>query len=258
MSSRAASFARLNPNAPAFIGSLFQRGKSEKDSGKEKDKSKGKDKDKTKDKAKDKHKGAETPAATPSEGESPADSRQSRDTRDTLSVHTQASVNESHDSLSLSLDQSVSNISTTPSEPAGLGSSLKDENVVRKLFRKSSSSKFSLPGRLGVKDGSSLFKKGTSSSVNSDKGERSSMGDGEDIPNVFDEHGLVLGKSYDSVTSSPSLGPTLSNKTSRDLKTGTARWLSFSKKPKKEKESLDLEREKERVVESQSEAGDDA
>ncbi|KAH8905999.1 hypothetical protein BR93DRAFT_928588 [Coniochaeta sp. PMI_546] len=257
-SSRAASFARLNPNAPAFIGSLFQRGKSEKDSGKEKDKTKGKDKDKTKDKSKDKHKGADTPVATPSESESPSDRRQSRDTRDTLSVHTQASVNESHDSLSLSLDQSVSNISTTPSEPAGLGTSLKDENVVRKLFRKSSSSKFSLPGRLGVKDGSSLFKKGTGSSVNSDKGERSSMGDGEDIPNVFDEHGLLLGKSYDSVTSSPSLGPTLSNKTSRDSKTGTARWLSFSKKPKKEKESLDLERDKERVVESQSEAGDDA
>lgn len=260
MSSRAASFARLNPNAPAFIGSLFQRGKSEKDSGKER--SKGKDKDKTKDKSKDKHKGPDTPAATPSESESPSDSRQSRDTRDTLSVHTQTSINESHDSLSLSLDQSVSNISTTPSEPAGLGSSLKDENVVRKLFRKGSSSKFSLPGRLGVKDGSGLFKKGggTGSSVNSDRGERSSMGDGEDVPNMYDgDHGLVLGKSYDSITSSPSLGPTLSNK-SRDSKTGAARWLSFSKKPKKEKESLDLEREREReqAAESQSEAGGDA
>jgi hypothetical protein len=263
LSSRAASFARLNPNAPAFIGSLFQRGKSEKDSGKEKDKSKGKEKDKIKDKAKDKHKGPETPGVAPSEGESPSDSRQSRDTRDALSVHTQTSVNESHDSLTLSLDQSVSNISTVPSEQAGLSASLKDENVVRKLFRKGSSSKFSLPARLSVKDGSGLFKKagtGTGSSVNSDRGERSSMGDGEDVPHLYDgDHGLVLGKSYDSVTSSPSLGPTVSNK-SRDTKTGTARWLSFSKKPKKEKESLDLERERERerLAESQSEAGDEA
>ena len=263
LSSRAASFARLNPNAPAFIASLLQRGKSEKDSGKEKDKSKGKDKEKAKEKSKDKHKGPETPVAPPSESESPSDSRQSRDTRDTLSVHTQTSVNESHDSLSLSLDQSVSNISTTPSEPAGLGTSLKDENVVRKLFRKGSSSKFSLPGRLSAKDGSGLFKKsggGTSSSVNSDRGERSSMGDIDDVPNVYEgEHGLMLGKSYDSVTSSPSLGPTVSNK-SKDSKTGAPRWLSFSKKPKKEKESLDLEREKEkeRLAESQSEAGDDA
>lgn len=264
MSSRAASFARLNPNAPAFIGSLFQRGKSEKDSGKEKDKSKGKDKDKTKDKSRDKHKGPETPAPTPSEGESPSDSRRSRDTRDALSVHTQPSINESHDSLSLTLNHSISNISTTPSEPAALGTSLKDENVVRKLFRKGSSSKFSLPGRLGVKDGGGLFKKGgaTSSSVNSDRGERTSMGDSEDLPNPYDgEHGLVQGRSYDSVTSSPSLGPTLSNK-SKDSKTGTARWLSFSKKPRKDKDSPDVERERERemerVAESQSEAGGDA
>lgn len=270
MSSRASSFARLNPNAPAFIGSLFQRGRSEKDSGKEKDKNKGKDKDKTKDKtkdkSKDKHKGPETPAPTPSEGESPSDSRRSRDTRDALSVHTQPSMNESHDSLSLSLtlNQSLSNISAAPSEPAALGTSLKDENVVRKLFRKGSSSKFSLPGRLGVKDGAGLFKKGggTGSSINSERGERSSMGDGEDVPNVYDgEHGLVLGRSYDSVTSSPSLGPTLSNK-SKDSKSSTARWLSFSKKPRKDKDSPDPEREKERemerVAESQSEAGEDA
>jgi predicted nucleic acid-binding Zn-ribbon protein len=243
------SFGRLNPNAPAFIG-FFQRGKSEKDSGKEKDKSKGKAKAKD---SKDKHRSVETPAAPVSESESPSDSRQSRDTRDTLSVHTQASISESHDSLSL--DLSVSN---TPSEPAssGLATSLKDENVVKKLFRKGSSSKFSLPGRLGVKD-SGLFKKGTGSSANSEKGlsvERSSMGDGEDVRPPVDEHGLALGRSYDSVTSSPSLGPTLSNKTSRDSKSGT-RWLSF-KKGKKEKESLDLDRE--RVVESQSEAGDEA
>ncbi|KAB5549904.1 hypothetical protein GE09DRAFT_1174670 [Coniochaeta sp. 2T2.1] len=246
---KTSSFARLNPNAPAFMG-FFQRGKSEKDSGKKDKKDKSKDKQKS---------AAETPVPSESE-QSPSDSRQSRDTRDTLSVHTQTSVNESHDSLSLSLDQSVSNVSTALSD--ALGTSVKDDSVVRKLFRKGSSSKFSLPGRLSVKDGSGLFKKGGagtgSGSVTSEKAERLSMEHGEDIPNVFDDHGLVLGKSYDSVTSSPSLGPTVSNK-SKDSKTGTPRWLSFSKKPKKEKESLDLEREreKERVMESQSEAGED-
>lgn len=243
------SFPRMNPAVPAFMPSLFQRkADKDKDSGKEKEK--GKSKEKSKDKAKDKNRSADNPMAPPSENESPSDSRVSRDT---FSVHTQVSVSESHESLN-TLDQSVSN---TPSEPASAthSSSMKDENVVRKLFRKGSSSKFSLPGRLGVKDGSSLFKKGPSStasaSANSDThGGRSSMGDSEDINPFDDNNGLVLGRSYESITSSPSLGPSLSTKTSRDSKTGT-RWLSFSKKGRsKEKESLDLEREK--VVESEA------
>ncbi|RKU43695.1 hypothetical protein DL546_001417 [Coniochaeta pulveracea] len=240
------SFARLNPNVPAFMPSLFQR-KTDKDG--TKDKEKGKGKEKSKDKPKDKNKTTEASMTSPSENDSPADSRISRDT---YSVHTQISVSESHESLPL--DQSLSN---TPSEPnsATLSSSLKDENVVRKLFRKGSSSKFSLPGRLGVKDGSSLFKKGPSSaagaSANSDTlGARSSM---EDMTVFDDNSGLALGRSYESITSSPSLGPSLTNKSSRDSKSGT-RWLSFSKKGRKEKESLDLDRDK--LVES--EAGDEA
>jgi hypothetical protein len=240
------SFARLNPNVPAFMPSLFQRRTDkDKDSTKEKEKGKGKEKSKDKAKDKDKNKTTEAPVTSPSENESPADSRMSRDT---YSVHTQVSVSESHESLSL--DRSVSN---TPSEPtsATLSSSVKDENVVRKLFRKGSSSKFSLPGRLGVKDGSSLFKKGPSSaagaSAHSDTlGGRSSM---EDMTIFDDNGGLVLGRSYESITSSPSLGPSLTNKSSRDSKSGT-RWLSFSKKGRKEKESLDLDREK--LVESET------
>jgi hypothetical protein len=232
--------------------SLFQRKTDrDKDGTKEKDKEKGKEKskDKAKDKDKEKNKTTEAPVTSPSENESPADSRISRDT---YSVHTQISVSESHESLML--DQSLSN---TPSEPTSttLSSSLKDENVVRKLFRKGSSSKFSLPGRLGVKDGSSLFKKGPSSaagaSATSDTlGARSSM---EDMTIFDDNGGLALGRSYESITSSPSLGPSLTNKSSRDSKSGT-RWLSFSKKGRKEKESLDLDRDK--LVES--EAGDEA
>lgn len=238
------SFPRMNPTVPAFMPSLFQR-KTDKDKDGSKEKEKGKGKEKTKDK-KDKSKGVETPVAPPSESESPSDSRISRDT---FSVHTQVSVSESHESLML--DQPLSN---TPSEPvsATLSSSLKDENVVRKLFRKGSSSKFGLPGRLGVKDGSSLFKKGPSSNAGTSDTHagRSSMGDSEEITMFDDSNSLLLGRSYESITSSPSLGPTLTNKTSRESKSGT-RWLSFSKIGRsKEKESLDLEREK--VAESET------
>ena len=249
-------FPRLNPNAPAFIGSLF-RAKPDKDKETPKDKDKDKDakdkaKAKDKEKPKDKTKGAssipETPlTAPPSEGEVPSDSRKSRDA---LSVHTQtsisASISESHESLSL--EKTYSN---TPSEPASVGvaSSVKDDNVVRKLFRKSSSSKFSLPGRLGGKDGSGLFKKGPSSATsaaNSDKGVYAE-GPGNLVGELEDtaDGASALGRSFDSGAGSPGLGPTLSNpKLSKDSKAGSARWLSFSKKGKKEKESLELERDR--------------
>ncbi|KAK5663728.1 hypothetical protein OQA88_4159 [Cercophora sp. LCS_1] len=248
-----AAIGRLNPNAPAFIGALFKP-KSEKDK-EAKDKGKAKDSHKSKDKTKDKSKGKEiavTPGMASSQSleiESPSDSRKSRDG---YSVHTQTSVSESRDSLSL--DQSFSN---TPSEPtsAGLAGSVKDDNVVRKLFRKSSSGKFSLPGRLGGKE-SSLFKKGPSSvasGANSDKGfpmERSSIGDFEEVAD--DVHGSFVARSYDSVTSSPGLGPASGVKARENKAPG--RWLStFGKKGKKEKESLDLDRSQV----SESEATDD-
>ncbi|KAK0730399.1 hypothetical protein B0H67DRAFT_475227 [Lasiosphaeris hirsuta] len=245
------ALGRLNPNAPAFIGSLFKP-KTERE--RERDGKGHRSKERTKDLSKPKSR--ETSATTPDTShppsidiESPADSRRSRDG---YSVHTQTSVSESRDSLSL--DQSFSN---TPSEPtsAGLGSSVKDENVVRKLFRKSSSSKFSLPGRLGGKD-SSLFKKGpssTASGANSDKGislERSSIGDFDDLAADEASNGSFVARGYDSVTSSPSLGPASSIKGSKDGKT-PVRWLStFSKKGKREKESLELERERSQVSES--------
>ena len=243
------SLGRLNPNAPAFIGSLFKsKPEKEKDKeGKEKSKAEKKDKCKAKD-GKEKSKGKEvvgaaapeTPQAPFFEMESPSESRRSRDG---LSVHTQTSVSESRDSLSL--DHSFSN---TPSEPTstGLSGSFKDDNVVRKLFRKSSSSKFSLTGRLGGKE-SGLFKKAPSSTASggaSDKRasmERSSIGDFEDIG---DEalNPSFLGRSYDSISSSPGLAPALSAKGSRDNK-AAVRWLSnFGKKGKKEKESLELDR----------------
>lgn len=239
---------RLNPNAPAFNIASFFKSKPEKEKEKEKeskDKSKAekKDKSKTKD-SKDKSKGKEATAAPETqqaqflELDSPPESRRSRDG---FSVHTQTSVSESRDSLSL--DQSFSN---TPSEPTngGLSSSFKDDNVVRKLFRKGSSSKFSIAGRLGGKE-SGLFKKGPSSTASggaSEKGmsmERSSIGDFEDIADEA-PNSSFLGRSYDSITSSPSLAPAVSATKSKE---GKSRWLSnFGKKGKKEKESLDLDR----------------
>ncbi|KAL2126512.1 hypothetical protein VTI74DRAFT_787 [Chaetomium olivicolor] len=237
---------RLNPNAPAFIGSLF-KSKPEKEKEKEskekakaekKDKGKGKD-SKEKSKSKEAVSTPETPVVGPLEGESPLESRKSRDG---FSVHTQTSVSESRDSLSL--DQPFSNTSEATS--AGLSSSYKEDNVVRKLFRKGSSSKFSLAGRLGSKE-SGLFKKAPSSTASggaSEKGpsmERSSIGDFEDIA---DEalNPSFLGRSYDSITSSPSLAPTVSATKSKETK-APVRWLSnFGKKGKKERESLDVDR----------------
>jgi hypothetical protein len=241
----AKNLGRLNPNAPAFMTSLFKFGseRSDKEKDKEvKEKSKADKKDKSKAKdSKDKSKGKDTadtpdtPHAPSFEMEFPLESRESRDG---ISLHTATSVSESRDSLSL--DQSFSN---TPSEPAsvGLSGSFKDDNVVRKLFRKGSSSKFSLAGRLGGKE-SGLFKKAPSSTASGGRAsmERSSIGDFEDI---VDEalNPSFLGRSYDSITSSPSLAPTVSAKSKENK--APVRWLSnFSKKGKKEKESLDLDR----------------
>ncbi|TID07070.1 hypothetical protein CH35J_001327 [Colletotrichum higginsianum] len=213
------------------IGGLFRSKDKESDSGKDKDKSKSKDraKDRAKDKeAKEKGKTREfsTPSLDLPQGydASPTDSRKSRDA---FSVHTQASVTESRESLTL--DRAVS---STLSD-----SNVKDqENAYRKLFRKGSSSKFSLSSRLSKDSG--LFKKGPGSTTNSDKNlsaDRSSFGDIDD----YGEEGL-LGRSYESVTSSPSLGPSKSKETKESRMTN---WSSkFSMKKKGNKESVDLHR----------------
>ncbi|KAK8043605.1 hypothetical protein PG993_006035 [Apiospora rasikravindrae] len=211
----------LNPNAPSFMGGMFRT--------KDKDTREGKDKVKAKGKDKETH-GEVNPRVSitsstwdsmerPSMDESLAESRESRDT---------LSVSESHESLSL--DQAHSN---TPSEPAhGLG--LKDpESGLRKLLRKGSSSKFSLSSIRGSK-------KGPGSVSNSDKNlnlERTSI----DI----DEHGpdngagaagaALLGRSYDSVNSSPNIGSVGGGR----AKDGRASWtgrFTMKKKQGKDKE----------------------
>ncbi|KAJ6442938.1 Fibronectin type III domain-containingprotein [Purpureocillium lavendulum] len=223
---------RLNPNAPTFMGNMGNIFR--------------KDRDKDKDRAKDKGKGsvAGTPSIElpPSLDDSPSDSRMSRDTQ---SVHTQPSVSESHESLQL--DSAVSN---TASETNLATSYSKDpENVVRKLFRKGSSSKFSLSSRLGKDSG--LFKKTPGSASNSDKNmsaeHRSSLGDLDDLG----EDAGMLGRSLDSMASSPSLGPSKSKEGREGGRMSSWRFSmsSIKKKgkdaPAREKESLELERAQE-------------
>ncbi|KAI8258598.1 hypothetical protein K4K58_003208 [Colletotrichum sp. SAR11_239] len=219
---------RLNPAAPTFIGGLF--GWKEKDGDPSKDKDKLKSKDKSKDKGKDtKEKAKGRDASAPSldlpQGydSSPNESRKSRDA---FSIHTQTSVSESRESLTL--DRALS---STLSDPNSIAKD--QENVVRKLFRKGSSSKFSLSSRLSKESG--LFKKGPGSTTNSDKNmsaERSSFGDIDD----YGEEGL-LGRSYESVSGSPSFGPSKSKESKESRMTGWSSKFSMKKKGKDNKET---------------------
>lgn len=242
----------FDPTAPSFITRVFKGGKSDKGKGK----TTGGD--------------AQRPSsAATSDGnaysfdDSPSDPRKSRDE---LSVRTGTSVSESRESLSL--DRSASNagsedpaslaLAPASSVPASLASS---DNVVRKLFRKGSSSKFSFTGRLGVGTSSNAgsvtsgtsgggaggFKKspgfppqgfGTlplssgASGTGSERGgasERHSLGGDTEDDDFGGATGSVVGakdvtKSTDSITSSPNLGAR-----GKDGKSG---WGRFSMKKK--------------------------
>lgn len=221
---------RLNPNAPTFMGNIFRK---DKDKEIVVDKTRIKDKDRQKESTRDVH----TPTIETSYnlGDSPTESRVSRDG---FSVCTQPSVTESHESLPLdaAASNSMSDLNTTHSKDP--------ENVVKKLFRKGSSSKFSFSSRLGKDSG--LFKKGPGSATYSEKNmsaeHRSSIGDLDDLGEDISQ----LGRSYDSVASSPSLGPPSSK--GKDTKEGRMSTWRFSimKKgkdtPAKEKESLEMDR----------------
>ncbi|KAI1852058.1 hypothetical protein JX265_008137 [Neoarthrinium moseri] len=223
---------RLNPAAPSFMFSFRNKDRESRD-GKEKAKGKVREKVPTKDKRpRESLTSASEATDTPSMDESPSESRKSRDA---FSVDT-PSISESRESLSL--DQSFSN---TPSEPS-IGLGLKEpESGLKRLLRKGSSSKFSLSSIRGVGG-----KKGPGSVANSDKNlsiDRTSF----DI----DEHaedsgsnaaGHAFGRSYDSVNSSPSLGPAGSGRPGRD-KEGRVGWGRFSmkKKPGRERESIEVD-----------------
>lgn len=223
---------RLNPTAPTFMGNFF-RGT---------DKEKSKSKDKGKDKAReDKAKGKEP--STPSlefphglDDSSPSDARMSRDAH---SIHTQNSVTESHESLML--DSTLSNTPSDLHSNADSAAAKDQDSVVMKLFRKGSSSKFGLSTRLGKDSG--LFKKGPGSATNSDRNasvdHRSSIGDIDDLGEDISQ----LGRSYDSLGSSPSLGPSKSRDSRESRMSG---WrFSMKKKGKdaaKDKESAEFDR----------------
>ncbi|KAI6081268.1 hypothetical protein F4821DRAFT_32651 [Hypoxylon rubiginosum] len=228
---------RLNPAAPSFMAGLF-RAKSDRDGDKEiKDL-----KDKAKSKAKDKELAREkkprislssaSEAAAPSIDESPLESRKSRDA---FSVGT-PSITESRESLTL--EHTLSNTPSDQATPSVGGK--EQESGFRKLLRKGSSSKFSFTSVRGLGG-----KKGPSSVTNSDKNasvERSS----------FDEYaedssgggvGLAQGRSYESLHSSPSLGPTSAGRHNKDKSVSWGSRFAMKKKAGKEKESLDLERD---------------
>ena len=237
---------RLNPKAPTFMTSLFR--KQDKD-GKEKAEGKGKGKEKAKDK--DKAPGLFIQSTDQDMpvlhiDDSPSDPRKSRDT---FSLHTQPSVSESHESLNLEVTNS-----NTPSEPSlGQSSSFKEQdNVVKKLFRKGSSSRFNLSSRLGKDTGGGLFKKGPGSVTNSERNvsaERSSVGD----PDELDDGLLMMGRSFDSNASSQALGPARS----RDAKDRKSSWFGMMKKGAREKESLEVERRPALASEAESTADEE-
>ncbi|KAH9906361.1 hypothetical protein F4778DRAFT_644350 [Xylariomycetidae sp. FL2044] len=222
---------RLNPAAPSFMGGFFRPKDRESDKEikdqKDRSKGKGKEKESSKEKRPRNSLASVSEVTAPSVDESPADSRKSRDA---FSVDT-PSVTESRESLSL--DMSHSN---TPSEPAaGLGIKEQGESGFRKLLRKGSSSKFSFSSVRGLGG-----KKGPSSVTTSEKNafaDRTSFDD-------FAEDGgaTALGRSYDSLHSSPSMGP-MSGKSTKDKPVSWGARFTMKKKSGKEKESLELDRE---------------
>ncbi|ROW14245.1 hypothetical protein VPNG_04234 [Cytospora leucostoma] len=198
---------KLNPAAPSFMANIFS-----------KEKGRGRDRDRGKD----------VGAPASSGNDSVADRSEPRLS---LSIRSRASVSESHESLSL--ENSFSNTTSEPSYSLKeLSASASPDNVVRKILRQSS--KFSLSSRLG----GSKKATGSGSTAGSEREHRPSFGGSDVAENIGGED--LLGKSFDSVNSSPSIGP---GKNKDGRMSGTAaRWFSMGKK--REKASLELEREK--------------
>lgn len=233
--SRPAKFLsqRLNPTAPTFMGGLF-RVRSEKD--KESDKGTKESKDKSKGKGKEKESREDKPRASfasvsdvgrPSLDESPSDARQSRDT---ISVNS-PSITESRESLNLEHGFPHSPLEQT----AGTG--IKDqESGLRKLLRKGSSSKFSFSSVRGLG-----AKKGPNSVAGSD---RNASADRTSFDEFAEDNGTpFLGRSFDSLHSSPLIGPMSGPRSAKDKPVGWGSRFTMKKKAGREKESLDIERD---------------
>jgi hypothetical protein len=214
---------RLNPAAPTFKAMFSRANKA--------------------DKGKNKEKAAELTAPSderPLTAEtSPSESRKSRDTP---SIRTQDSMAESHDSLERTSSNAPSDMAQ--STPSGKD---KESSFRQLLRRKGSSSKFSLSS-IRTKD-STRFRgrKGGSSAANSDR--NASM----ERDASFDDYDVAappLGRSLESVTSSPMLGSLGSadakgkDKEAGTPKEGRINWGRFGLKKDKNKarESLDVDR----------------
>jgi hypothetical protein len=173
----------------------------------------------------------------------------SRMSRDTPSIHTQNSVSESHESLRL--ERTSSN---TPSEIATPSATSKEKEVssLSKLMRKGSSKAISLAG-MRRKD-SSLFgtKKNAGSASNSD---RNFSGERDSSMDEFGEDGL--GKSIDSVTSSPMIGSVDSKMKDGRESRRSMNWGRFPKFGKgKGRESSEIERSEAETTGTEDEGND--
>ena len=209
---------KLNPAAPAF-SFTFGRSKSDK----EHHKSKGK--------------GKANESAVPPEDDQDnvyaSSASISRQSRDTHSIHTQNSMAESYESL----DRVSSNPVSDKAPLSSTSTKEKETSSFKGLFRKASSSKFSV-GSLRNKEGFFGGKKAGSSTA-SDRN-ASAERDGS-----FDEFGEDPGHNVESVTSSPMIGSINSGESKgKDRDTGTPKegnmWSRFSRK--KGKTSMDVDR----------------
>ncbi|KAI1264975.1 hypothetical protein F5Y18DRAFT_389056 [Xylariaceae sp. FL1019] len=219
---RASLTQRLNPAAPTFMAGLFG-GKPDKQM-KEKSKAKSKEKE-TREKKPRQSFASASDVGPPSFEESPSNPRQSRDD---FSVDS-TSITRSRESLSLEQPASHS-----PSDHAG-GSGLQ-ESGLRKLLRKGSSSKFSLSSVRGLSS-----KKGPNSVTGSD---RNASGDRTSFDDFAEEaSGHLLGRSGDSNTGSPLIGPTSGPRSAKEKPVSWGARFSMKKKTGKEKESLDIDRD---------------
>ncbi|KAH8813242.1 hypothetical protein F5884DRAFT_751531 [Xylogone sp. PMI_703] len=184
---------KLNPAAPTFKAMFSRASKSEKT----------KSKDKTVDTSVMISVSADESQSNLS---SPSESRKSRDAH---SIHTQNSVADSYESLEMTS-------SNTPSDMAMATATSSKESSFRQLLRKGSSSKFSFSSIRGKDSGLFGGKKGAGSSANSDRNASTER-------DSFDEYreDLGLGKSTESITSSPMIGGPGIDSKGKDKDAGT-------------------------------------
>ena len=224
---------RLNPAAPSFLAPLLSRNKgSMEDSANDSDgnsKTKAKNKEKVKEKKdgkmriKEKNKEKEAMLVTLDFNEFPTGLDQSVVDARKASTDGRTWVSESHESLSLDVPYS-----NTPSESSAVSppATVRDSGSgLKKLFRKSSVSKFSLSSVGRLKKGSSSV-----ATTASERAERSSISVSE-ADDCGEEVSAVLSRATESVASSPSLG----------VSAGKGRWSGILRKKGKEKESVEME-----------------